>query len=63
MDRNWTDRCPERSCRHPPHEHDHTPELAGLGERVLYCRGCRRHEVARAPRWRWMARSIAPRAS
>ncbi|MFZ0830976.1 MAG: hypothetical protein WCB18_07290 [Thermoplasmata archaeon] len=57
MDRNWNQHCGNRSCRHPPTDHMATPELSsGGGRPVLWCRQCRRHEIARrrlVP-WGWL---------
>ncbi len=46
MNRIWTDDCRQRDCDHLPSEHLATPELAADDrEQVLWCVGCRRHEV------------------
>jgi hypothetical protein len=45
--------CLDRACDHPVSDHVATPELASNSEVVVWCVGCRRHEVARAPRYRF----------
>lgn len=58
MDRTFEGRCSERACDHSAADHVVTPELASHGESsVVWCHGCRRHEVTRASRWLFRARS------
>ena len=42
--------CISRGCGHATEAHVRTPELEAVGETVLWCSHCRRHEV-RATRW------------
>jgi hypothetical protein len=45
--------CLSSDCAHPPSDHTPTPELAGPAETVVWCAGCRRHEVTRPSRFRF----------
>ncbi|HYA10928.1 MAG TPA: hypothetical protein VEH10_04580 [Thermoplasmata archaeon] len=47
--------CIARRCGHATEVHVRTPELESTGETVLWCSGCRRHEVRSARKF-WPGR-------